>query len=355
LELLYKDSSISVEPPDEKGFIEGYASVYGVVDRQNERTMPGAFAKAVAGPRKIKLLWQHKFDRPIGKVTKLWEDERGLRFRGKLNLKTDWGRNAYEALLAGDLDSNSIGYNEIKGKNAINVDDGVKDLYELELHEISVVSFPSNEAATVDEVKSSVEELETKTTIPYKRTALAPEGQAWDGPAQVSGASVEQLRAMCACIDGDPANNTSYKLPHHMKSGSCVWAGVRAAYAATQGARTGQSGVQGCGGAESHLLKHYDDFDKPRPGKADMDDLETKETKQGRVLSTANETKLRQANDLSDQLGELIESVLESVTGKPETEPADTGPDVSSNPGKPGKYVDELLIKRIQRIKEILE
>jgi HK97 family phage prohead protease len=155
LELQYKNSSIAVEPPDGKGFLEGYASVYGVVDRQNERTMPGAFESALKSPRRLKLLWQHKFEQPIGKITKLWEDERGLRFRAKLNLKTDWGRNAYEALLADDVNANSIGYQLITGKSAI-ADDGVTDLNAVELHEISVVSFPSNEAATVDNVKSDV-------------------------------------------------------------------------------------------------------------------------------------------------------------------------------------------------------
>ena len=154
-ELQYKNSSIAVEPPDGKGFLEGYASVYGVVDRQNERTMPGAFESALKSPRRLKLLWQHKFEQPIGKITKLWEDERGLRFRAKLNLKTDWGRNAYEALLADDVNANSIGYQLVAGKNAV-ADDGVTDLNAVELHEISVVSFPSNEAATVDEVKSDV-------------------------------------------------------------------------------------------------------------------------------------------------------------------------------------------------------
>jgi HK97 family phage prohead protease len=162
LELLYKDSSITVEPPDEKGFIEGYASVYGVVDHQNERTMPGAFERALKNPRRVKLLWQHDFKTPIGRITKMWEDDRGLRFRGKLNIKTDWGRNAYEALLAGDVSANSIGYIEVKGKNAINDEDGVKDLNELDLMEISTVSFPSNEAATVEEIKSDIEELEVK-------------------------------------------------------------------------------------------------------------------------------------------------------------------------------------------------
>jgi len=97
----------------------------------------------------------------------LWEDERGLRFRAKLNLKTDWGRNAYEALLADDVNANSIGYQLVAGKNAV-ADDGVTDLNAVELHEISVVSFPSNEAATVDEVKSDVHHGEPSEDLAEK-------------------------------------------------------------------------------------------------------------------------------------------------------------------------------------------
>lgn len=99
---------------------------------------------------------------PAGRVTKLWEDDIGLRYRAKLNLKTDWGRNAYEALLAGDVDANSIGYNNVKGKSVVNDDDGVTDLNGINLMEISTVTFPSNEEAVNDYVKSDIEPDEVK-------------------------------------------------------------------------------------------------------------------------------------------------------------------------------------------------
>jgi hypothetical protein len=52
--------------------------------------------------------------------------------------------------------------------------------------------------------------------------------------------------------------------------------------------------------------------------------------KQGRVLSSDNEADLIKANDLVDQAGELIEGVLEQVTGQPVVEPADEGPDTGT-------------------------
>ena len=197
MELQYKNSSIAVEPPDGKGFLEGYASVYGVVDRQNERTMPGAFESALKSPRRLKLLWQHKFEQPIGKITKLWEDERGLRFRAKLNLKTDWGRNAYEALLADDVNANSIGYQLITGKSAV-ADDGVTDLNAVELHEISVVSFPSNEAATVDGIKSDVPHGDTEPVAAAAGTKDLPLEKAGRTLSNVNAQDITALRANLA-------------------------------------------------------------------------------------------------------------------------------------------------------------
>jgi hypothetical protein len=59
--------------------------------------------------------------------------------------------------------------------------------------------------------------------------------------------------------------------------------------------------------------------------------------KAGRVLSSANETDLKKANDLTDQTGELIEGVLEQVTGQPVVEPADEGSDVKPPTATPPK------------------
>jgi hypothetical protein len=67
--------------------------------------------------------------------------------------------------------------------------------------------------------------------------------------------------------------------------------------------------------------------------------------KDGRVLSTSNESDLSKANDLLDQAGELIEGVIEQVTGTPVTEPADEGSDVNGGKSRSRRIVvdDEVL------------
>jgi len=351
VEIYKKDAAAPVEKPDEKGFVEGYASVYSVVDKQGERVIPGAFANALANPSSVKYIWQHKFEMPIGHIEKLWEDDIGLKYRAKLNLKTDWGRNAYYALLAGDVTANSIGYDLPRGKS-ISADDGIVDLGSINLWEVSPVTFPSNEEAVVNVVKSNTTEtsetnpeetqetIETKDALPYKKTPLAPEGEAWDGGAEVAAASLDDLKMMCACMRGDQNNKTSYALPHHKADGdyACVWKGVAAAYAALQGGRTGTP-MQGCNGAEAHLLKHYDDFEKPRPGKSEEPEFD----KTGKIQANRNETKLRQMRDIIDS---MLSELAQEEPGKsdtPETE------------GTSDEQPDELkaIILRLEKIDDI--
>jgi HK97 family phage prohead protease len=160
-ELSYKNISAPIEVPDEKGFVEGYASVYGVVDSQNDVVDIGAFNAVLRDPSKVKFLWQHDFKKPTGRILKLWEDEIGLKYRAKYNLKTSWGKDAYEAAVNGDIDSNSIGYN-VKAGKAFKDDDGTQHLSIVDLWEISNVTFPSNPEA----VNTSVKGLGDKPEAP---------------------------------------------------------------------------------------------------------------------------------------------------------------------------------------------
>jgi HK97 family phage prohead protease len=344
-EMKYKDNSQPLEVPDSKGYVEGYASVYGVVDSQKEVVDRGAFQKALADPKKLKFLWQHDYKKPIGRIVKLWEDDYGLKYQARYNLKTSWGKDAYEAAVNQDIDGNSIGYTMHNGK-AFKDDEGVNHLQDVGLMEISNVTFPSNTEAVNTDVKS----MEIKGALPYHKTPLAPEGQAWDGPAQVAAADVEALKEMCACVRGDPTNKTSYALPHHMASGdhACVWNGVVGCYGALQGSRTG-SEMSGCDGAEAHILKHYADFGKTPPGKEDGN---TMETKAGRVLSTKNEADLSKANDLLDQAGDLIEGVLTQVTGTDYNEPGEKPTTASVEPGKSDN--DELIRLKLTELNKLL-
>lgn len=74
------------------------------------------FAASLAAKphNKVRMLWQHNRDEPIGVWTKFEEDDFGLKAEGKLILETARGREAYALLKAGALDSLSIGYNTIR-------------------------------------------------------------------------------------------------------------------------------------------------------------------------------------------------------------------------------------------------
>lgn len=135
---------------DASGMISGYGSVFGNVDAYGERVMPGAFRKSLAAGGMPKLLWQHDQHRPIGKWIEAKEDATGLLLTGQINLKTTAGRDAYEHLVAGDVSGLSIGYREVK----VTPNGNVRELNELELHEVSVVTFPANREATLSTVKS---------------------------------------------------------------------------------------------------------------------------------------------------------------------------------------------------------
>lgn len=145
-----KDAAFDLAEMADDGTFEGYASVFGNVDRGGDVVAPGAFARSL-GARKAKMLWQHDPGQVIGVWDSIAEDERGLRVKGKLLLGIERGREAYELLRAKALDGMSIGYRTVRAEAAGNA----RKLVDVDLFEISLVTFPMNEAATVTAVKSA--------------------------------------------------------------------------------------------------------------------------------------------------------------------------------------------------------
>ncbi len=147
------DISFSVKSMQENGVFSGYASVFGVVDSQNDVIMQGAFARSLkrrAG--EVKLLWQHQVDEPIGVFTVIREDSHGLYVEGRLLLDLQRGKEAYSLLKNGAINGLSIGYSVVDvGYNAEN---NIRLIKEVELWEVSLVTFPANEAAVVMGVKN---------------------------------------------------------------------------------------------------------------------------------------------------------------------------------------------------------
>lgn len=146
---------IEIKSLGNTGIFSGYASVFGFVDNHMDVIIPGAFKNSLAEKstgRDIKLLWQHDAAEPIGRFDTIREDEMGLYVEGQLLLEVQRGREAYSLMKSGAISGLSIGYN-VKD-SSIEPSTGVRMISELDLFEISLVTFPANELAQVAEVKA---------------------------------------------------------------------------------------------------------------------------------------------------------------------------------------------------------
>jgi len=141
----------------EDGTIEGYGSVFGVRDSYDDVIAPGAYAESLKAHKAEgtmpAMLWQHDASVPIGVWLEMVEDSKGLRIKGRLALDTVKGAEAYALLKMGALNGLSIGF--VSKKWAYDREMEVRTLTEVELWEVSLVTFPSNEAARITGVKAA--------------------------------------------------------------------------------------------------------------------------------------------------------------------------------------------------------
>ena len=152
-------SSIKAYNDDEEdkdyGTFEGYGSVFGNKDLGNDVIERGAFLKSLKRrkPQNVKLLYQHKSDMPIGVFDEIREDDHGLVVKGRLALKTQAGAEAYELLKMGALDGLSIGFRVNPKEVSYDKRGNKRIIKEVDLMEVSLVTFPMNPQATVRSVK----------------------------------------------------------------------------------------------------------------------------------------------------------------------------------------------------------
>ena len=130
--------------------LAGYASVFDVPDASGDVVRRGAFARAVAeaaatpGTAPVPLLWQHDAAQPIGRVDHLSEDSRGLRVIASL-ADTRVARDAAALLESNALTGLSFGYRV----RASTPGRGTRTLTDVELIEVSLVTFPMQRLARV--------------------------------------------------------------------------------------------------------------------------------------------------------------------------------------------------------------
>lgn len=149
------DFNLEVKSLDNAGRFAGYASVFNVVDNHKDIIQRGAFAETLKGRvSQIKMLWQHQQDEPIGIFEKIFEDANGLYVEGRLLLDVARAKEAYALLKEGAISGLSIGYSPTRYR--LHEKTGVRLLSAVELWEISLVTFPANEAAKITVVKQGI-------------------------------------------------------------------------------------------------------------------------------------------------------------------------------------------------------
>jgi HK97 family phage prohead protease len=123
--------------------IEGYASLFGRTDQGGDVVAAGAYAASLKrmaeDGRRVKMLWQHDPVQPIGVWAEVREDGKGLYVKGRLLGEVARGREAMSLIGAGAIDGLSIGYRTIRAGRD---DSGHRVLSEVELWEVSLVTFP---------------------------------------------------------------------------------------------------------------------------------------------------------------------------------------------------------------------
>jgi Escherichia/Staphylococcus phage prohead protease len=136
------------------GTFSGYASLFGMADLGHDVVLAGAFAASLRkrGPAGVKMLFQHDPNQPIGVWQEIREDGRGLFVKGRLTTEVARAREVLSLMRAGALDGLSIGYRTVRGRTDAKT--GIRSLIEVDLWEISVVTFPLLPEARVEAVKS---------------------------------------------------------------------------------------------------------------------------------------------------------------------------------------------------------
>lgn len=156
----------STDVDQKQGTFKGYGSIFNNIDQGGDMVMPGAFKKSLREWKKRgklpKMLLQHggmfgpaEDAIPVGKYTTMEEDEKGLYLEGELfALDTQKGKYIHEGMKAGELDGLSIGY-IAKGVDYPNKpDEPRRKLKEVDLFEVSIVTFGMNKEALIESAKS---------------------------------------------------------------------------------------------------------------------------------------------------------------------------------------------------------
>lgn len=165
----------------EAGTFTAYASAFGNIDRTGERVVKGAFTDTIkawqAAGRDVPLVWDHEVGAHdiIGGIDSSTMEERdaGLYVEGQLDIEdSELAREAWRSVKRNRI-SLSFGFLVEKDRTA---SDGVKELTQIDLMEVTLTAVPANPDARVLSSKSVLDEepdLDSMTDAELKAYSLS--------------------------------------------------------------------------------------------------------------------------------------------------------------------------------------
>jgi HK97 family phage prohead protease len=162
-------SDLKTRAEEDEMIIEGYFAVYNTETElwpgAFEEIAPGAFDNTLSND--IRALINHDTSLVLGRnkagTLELKTDSRGLWGRIKINPNDTDAVNLYERVKRGDVDQCSFGFNIISEETDYRDDETVKwTIKEVDLHEVSIVTFPAYEETGVQARQKQVKQYKQK-------------------------------------------------------------------------------------------------------------------------------------------------------------------------------------------------
>ena len=201
--ILYKQSPMGelLDADEKAGVIKGYASVFDNIDSDNDIIRKGSYRKTISeNGQRVKYLYQHDMDKPLGKMSLLEEDDKGLIFESKV-AKTTLGKDVIELIKSGVITENSVGILPIQKEMV----DGVRNITEVKLYEISAVTLAANDQAVIMDVKGNYDK--DKILSRYDNMAkLIRKGNISDELGFALEAEILKLKSLFQKITTQPAD-----------------------------------------------------------------------------------------------------------------------------------------------------
>lgn len=191
--ILYKAAPVGelIDADEKAGIIKGYGSYFGNKDSDNDVIMKGAYKKTIAeNGERVKYLYQHDMNQPIGKMTELYEDEKGLVFVAEI-AKTQLGNDVVELMKSGVITENSVGIMPMQKNNK----GDYREITEVKLYEISAVTLAANDQAKILDVKGNVD-VEKLSKRYDNLTKLIRKGEISDEMGFAIEAEIQKLKSL---------------------------------------------------------------------------------------------------------------------------------------------------------------